>query len=230
MSLSYMRHAPMMAAVLGLCLAGTARAGVLFELDTGINGDSPTRVDNSLPALTALFENAGTNTVKLTLSAENLIAQEFVPVWLFNFDGDATGLSIFPLPGKVVSIDKSATQSLSGGNQIKAGLFNLQVNFDTSQANRFYGGFTVVITITGAGITETDFSVLSADKPSPNPSLGGWYTAADIRGIPFGNETTSGSIGGRPGTQAVPEPSSVILFTVGALGAIAARRFRKREV
>ncbi len=220
-------RAATMAAVVLACLAGTTRADLLFEVDTGINGDTPVKVDNSLPALTALFQNDGANAVKLTLDGSNLVEQEFVSVFLFNFDGNASTLTMFPFPPAVSSINKSATQSLSGGNQVKAGLFNIQINFNTNNASdRFEGGETLVFSITGAGLDENDFSVLSIDKPAPNPSAGGWYAAADLQGIPDGTATTSGSIGAAP-NAVVPEPSSLVLFIMSGAALVAAKRIRR---
>ena len=220
-----LRHwrATTMAALFVACLAGNSTADVLFDVDVGINGDLPVKVNNSLPALTALFQNDGANQVKLTLDASNLLPQEFVGVFLFNYDGDASSLTMFPFPPAVSSITKTATQSLSGGNQVKAGLFNIQIDFNTSSSSdRFQGGETLVFSIQKAGIDEADFSVLSIPKPAPNPSTGGWYAAADIQGIPDGTATTSGSVGAHP-NSAVPEPASLVLFILGGAGLFAVR-------
>jgi PEP-CTERM motif-containing protein len=220
-------------AMVAISATQPARADVVFSLDTLINGDAPTKVNNALPALVATISSPAAQAVNFHLDTNNLLEQEFVGVWLFNMDmsGGLDPLSIFvggpgltnpPVGG--VTID--GTQTLNGGNQVKGGLFNVLFSFVTGggPTNRFHGGMTLDITLTNAGagtLNENSFLVFSA--PDGNVP-GGWYSAADLQGIPAGREggTTSGSIGTRttdtPDT--VPEPGSMVLLSIGGIAVL----------
>ena len=92
---------------------------------------------------------------------------------------------------------------------------DIQFAFDTAPpGDRFTTGETVVVTISGVGITAEDFDVLSA----PAGGHGPYPTAAHVQGI---GASASGS-----GWVTVPEPSGAILFGVGTLLAGAAIRRR----
>jgi hypothetical protein len=210
--------------------SGSSSAYVQFALDTSTEGDFPVKVNNANPALTATFTNAGTDTVTLVLDATNLVSSEFIPFWLFNYAGDpdADNLAFSPIggAGELESVVLAASQSLNGGPQVKAGLFNVLLNFRTPNSqNRFTGSESLTLTITGDGLTETDFLLPSINGPE-NSGTGGWYTAARIQGIP-GNK--SGSIGTT--SASVPEPASVavwgLLGLVG-LGCVHRRRSARR--
>jgi MYXO-CTERM domain-containing protein len=214
-----------LAAALGLAATTTAQAGLTLGLDTGTNGAFPVKIDNSQPALSAIFDDVSLGTVNLTLDATNLVASEFVVNWLFNTTGiDATTLTITPMaPINAVadSISKSATKSLNGAPQIQAGLFNIAFDFPTSNSNpdRLAGGETQKYQITGTGLTSANFLSLSAG------SNGGWFSAARIQGIP--GQVGSGSIAGNTVTV-VPEPGTVISAGLGVLG-LAVLRLRRRR-
>jgi hypothetical protein len=220
----------LLAALLVTLPTAFSSAYVQFELDTSTNGDFPVKVNNANPALTATFTNAGADTVTLVLDATNLVSSEFIPFWLFNYvgDPDADNLAFSPIGGaaELESVVLSASQSLNGGSQVKAGLFNVLLNFRTSNSqNRFTGSESLTLTITGDGLTETDFLLPSINGPE-NSGVGGWYTAARIQGIP-GDK--SGSIGTT--SASVPEPASVavwgLLGLVG-LGCVHRRRSARR--
>lgn len=209
-----------------LALPAASRAVVVLELDTGINGTFPDKVNNALPALKATFTDAGADTVTLKLDATNLTSGEYIHNWLFNFNGDATTLTFTPdsTPPQD-GVQLSDPQALSGGNPVKAGLFNIEMDFNTANSgDRFNGGETLTVTITGTGITAADFNYASIDKPSPNGSTGGWLSAADIRGI--GTAGGSGSIG-TMNVAVVPEPSTVVLAAMGGVGLIGLRLRRR---
>ena len=112
--------------------------------------------------------------MQLTLDATNLFSQEFIGNWLFNYLGDpvADNLDIPAITSSVI-FAKSSTPTKDGGTQVKAGLFNLELIFDTTNnpnppnpSDRFQGGETLTLTLTGTGITEGKFLGLSIDKPA----------------------------------------------------------------
>lgn len=216
----------LVAAFLATATANTSSAYVKFALNTSTNGDFPVKVNNALPALTATFTNSGANTVSLVLDAANLVSTEFIPFWLFNYAGDplADNLAFAPVggAGELEKVKLSDTQSLNGGPQVKAGLFNVLLKFRTpGSQNRFNGSETLTFTITGNGLTETDFLLPSMDGPS-NSGSGGWYTAARIQGIPGG---LSGSIGTM---MVVPEPASIAVWGLLGLAGVVRKYLRRR--
>jgi hypothetical protein len=203
-----------------------ARADVTFNLNTVINGTSPV---GASPWLTATFQDIVAGDVKLTLT-NNLSSGQFITDVLFNSILDATSLTFTEFnaaaPPAVVSVTKSATQSLTGGSQIKGGGFNIDINYDNSPpGNRFgtSGGTVSIFEITGTGLTSANFLKLSLDNGS---MFGGpYYMAADVLGIPAGTDgqTISGSIGT---TAAIPEPETyaMMLAGLGMMGFVARRR------
>jgi hypothetical protein len=213
---------------------GTVEAGVVaFDLDTKINGSTPT---GTAPWLTATFTDINSTTVELTMT-NNMPSTNFVSTWLFNYTGSApTAAFVSGQAGISGTPTIDATQDLAGGNNIKAGLFNIKFDFSTSNSNsgaaRFSGGETSVYDFTRAsGLTASDFQLFSINKPNPNGSLGGWYSAAEVQG--FGNGL-SGSIGAKTEkeTPAAPEPGSLTLLGLGlaSFGAVGWVKKRKTKV
>ncbi len=229
-----LRFALLVSTVLLTLQAPAARAEyVLFELDTSTNGDAPNKVDPSKAALTFRFEDTATDQVTVTFDATNLLSTNFITTVLFNYDGDATDWNITTFSSQVKSSAQTMDQVLSGsgGVELEAGLFNVRLTFqdsvNTLNPDFFSGGETAFVLLTGSGLRATDFLVTSIDKPAPNPSVGGWYGAAGIRGIQVGGREVSGAVGANTYTV-VPEPGSITLFALGGLG-IAAFRLRRRS-
>lgn len=196
-------------------LSVPAMAAVIFDLDTTINGSTPT---GSPPFLTAVFQTTAVDTVQLTLT-NNMPSTNFVDNWMFNIN---------PLPALVFTWVSgvqaiAATSGLNfsnGGSNMKAGLFDIEFHYpsNTSDPNKFDGGHTSVYTITGSGITENSFLALSVDDPGSPPSSGGWYSAGHVQGFGAG---LSGSIGTN---QPVPEPAAFAILGFGIIALLRRRR------
>jgi PEP-CTERM motif-containing protein len=202
-----------------------ARADVIFSLDTVINGVSPT---GSPPWLTATFHENSVGDVTLTLN--NLMAPaQFVDTVVFNSILNPTTLTFALLtsPPQLATPVTSATQSLNGGPNMKAGLFNVEFDYATAAASRFTGGTSSIWHITGAGLTENNFLMTSIPELVGRNTFvgGGYYMAAHVQGIPdpLTGGTTSGSIGS---TTPIPEPETyaMMLAGLGLMGFVARRR------
>ena len=229
-----MRKFVKLVAILAFAVSSqVSHADLVFDLDTLVNGSSPT---DSGPWLTATFHTVSTGDVTLTLT-NDMTSPQFITEVAFNSLIDPTSLtftrtdSTSTVPSSSVSTD--STQDLTGGSSLKAGLFNIAISFGTSggTSKQFNSGNnSVIFNITGSGLTEDSFNLLSLDGGTG--FLGTDYLmAAKVQGIPIpgSNKTTSGSIGYVSVTP-VPEPQVYAMMGVGLLlmGFVAHRR-RQRD-
>ncbi len=198
--------------------APAARAGVLlFDYNTPIDGELPTVVDPAKPYLTMTVVDHAIDQVSFTIDATNLTSNLFVHRVLLNYIGNAaTELSVASFTVQSGGAGFFASQTNSGV-ELKAGLFNVAWNFSNNPSvDQFNGGETATFILQGNGLTVDDFLLTSIDKPAPDPSAGGWYTAALIGGIPVGPRVANGSLGAST-YSVVPEPGSITLLALGGL-------------
>lgn len=228
---------PTLVALGFLGLSTSVQAAIIVNVNSGINGTLPAK-DNSLVPyyVQTKFETVTAGNVKLTVTL-NVESSAFLKDLLFNSNVNPTGLTFaLDVPNSSPNTDVlasqilvTATQSQNGGSNIKAGFFN--INFTPpsgGSGERFNGTEHVVFNITGGSITEDTFAGTSiADGGNP----GGYYVAADFAG--FGS---SGSAGSKtytyedpaPASLETPEPASLAIWGLGAIGcAIAGYRRRK---
>jgi hypothetical protein len=177
------------------------------------------------PWMTAVFDDSygDANTVRLTMSADNLTGTEFISRWLFNFSGNVADLGFTYVGGSSTGPAYSALY-LGESNNTKAdgdGYYDIGFYFPTNDASRFNAGETVVYDISyNSPIAASSFNLFSSE----GGGTGVYLTAAHVQGI--GSESKSGWVGT---TTVVPEPVSSALFVVGAatLGFRRLRKFRK---
>jgi len=202
----------LIAVLLFAAITQASHADVTFNLDTVINGDTPS---GSSPWLTATFTNIATDQVELTL-ANNMGSGQYISDLLFSTSiSNPTSLTVSPSPSPYTgSISISTDQTLAGDPSVQAGLFNINIPFTGSI--QFNGTNSPVnLFLSASGLTEDSFNLLSADGGTSNP--GGWLMAAEVQGIPvIGGGTTSGSIG-FTNVSAVPEPEIYAMMGVGLL-------------
>jgi len=224
-------------------LAPSAEATVTYSLDWLFSGQQPA---NSGPWGSISFQNTAnvTDSVTVTMTASNLASSEFITFWGFNSTLAVAGLTVnysdTDASATSVKADCPAGAGCDAGTH-KAdgdGFYDIVLSFDTSAgATRFTNGETITFTITGTGLTETNFSPLSEGGTGP----GNYNTAIHIQGIQgntscsgwAGNSTSTGKAGTGVGSScgtSVSEPS-ILLFAGLALTGIvgASRRFMVRR-
>ena len=226
--------------VMALCLVhGQADADTLI-LKPDVEFSVNTAPVNTPPWMTATFEDFGTNTVRLTMSADNLTGTEFISKWFFNFDGDAAVLEFAYIDGS--STGPESSQVYTGEtNNTKAdgdGYYDIGFYFPTANGSRFEADETIVYDITyTSAISVSSFNFFS----TPGGGNGTYLTAAHVQsiapdsgglcgnGIPVNDPPNNGTCSGWVGTTTVvPEPVSSTLFLVGA-ATLGYRRFRKNK-
>jgi hypothetical protein len=188
------------------------------------------------PWMTALFEDAGANTVKLTLTSTSsplLLAGTKFNILYFNSTvaitgvtqaaGAAGGTSPETYDG-FVAADHFKPNAIKpdGGH---AGLFDLQLNFD----NDPWGlGTTNILTLTGTGLTAESFNSPSvADGAKP----GGYTFAAHMQAYNSAGQSTwlrgNPSTGTPPPLVPLPAAAWSGMALLAGLGIVAKLRKRK---
>jgi hypothetical protein len=219
-----------------LCLGSAAHVHantVVFDFDTEFSmADSP---QGLTPWITATFDDMGTpGGVRLTIEATNLDPDEYIIQALFNYSGDASGLSF-------TAVDISAASPVNGTPVASndayqadgAGLADIKFQFENaSGSNRFTAGESIVYDISATGLLATDFEVTTTGGDN-----GAVLAAAQIAGISAPGCTepdlTCGSGWITPGDgyeppSAVPVPAAVWLFGSGLLGLVGIGRRARR--
>jgi hypothetical protein len=193
---------------------GTARADLVLNLDSHINGATPA---DPTPWVTLDFHDVSPGVVELTVS-NHLSTSEYLSDVLFNSSIALNASSFTYVGGQPFS---GLSFGVNGGNQIEAGVFGVDFTYPTPNGGgRLSGGLNSIYDIHAAGLTAQSFDVFSTPDQH---SIGTYLAATEVRGIPDGS---SGSIGTT--MNAVPEPSTALLITVGFFGVLAHRRFGRR--
>lgn len=192
---------------------------ITFNMNTVYSGGTPS---GSAPWATATISDTGTNTVTLTM--DNLLSSpQFISDWYFNLDpaevGSVTGSDFNYKSGF------AANSTQVGEDGFKAdggGYYDIDINWLTSQGNRFVGGDKAVYTITASGLDAQDFLYLSTQSGGH----GTHYSAIHVQGIPpCGDSAWVGS-----DKANVPEPGTMALFGMGLALAGALSFVRRKRV
>jgi len=210
-------------AIAGIAIvAAPGRASADFNIYFGSSGPfSGNGPSNPGPYAIATFSNDGPNQVLLTLKdyglldpTKGLTGGEFISGFYFNAQQSSgntnipVGLAVTQVPGTPTA--ESITVSQDASKADGDGFFDILIGFTTSNTpDRFGVDATAQFTITGTGITENSFNYLSVNGGGPGPQTG----AIHLQG--YGD---SAWYGAGPPPPAVPEPSTLAIAGLGALG------------
>ncbi len=197
-------------------------AAVTFNFDTIISGGTPS---GTSPWATLLIENAGSNTVNMTLShVADAGSGQFLSQLLLNLNVVPGNLAIIESSPKIVGFAFGNNAFNAPGNN----RFDLEVSFGTANRNggieRLKPGESVSWQLTGTGLTEDSFLATTKD---------GWYNMIHVQGIPGKGKDSSSKITGDyyycepPTEQPVPEPASLVALGLGAAALLRRRRAKK---
>jgi hypothetical protein len=197
-----------LAALLAANLA--AQAAVDIGTDVSILGAKP--ASSNTPWVNSLFTDIGPNTVRLTITAPNLTASEFIQNLYLNFNDTKQVNSLLFTPVFSLWQGVSTDYGLNlKQNQFQAGSqggnFDIKLNFQKNGglSSQFNQGDTVVFDITttqNTSLSSLDFAFRSFD--GSHPPL--YYEAANLGGI---SKNDSGFVAADTFTVSlVPEPAS----------------------
>jgi hypothetical protein len=212
--------ASLLASSILLPAAAVRATSLSFNLDVPFSGaDQPA---GTTPWITATFDDSfgDANTVRLILSATNLVLSESVTGWYFNFDPDLdpTQLTFNAVDNSDAvpnAINTGVDSFLANGD----GMYDIQFDLPPPAGSfpaRLTGGETIIYDVSYVSpITVASFDFFSAE----GGGQGAFLSAAHIGGI--------GPAGDGSGWIGVPEPSTALLFALGVMG-LAISRGRRR--
>lgn len=202
-----LRLIPVVALVGAALIGPAAQATITFEFNTVIAG-----APQGGPAFATLtIENAGTDTVTLTLdhSADpGLAGGQAIHYLLLNIDPFVAGFNLTSADPHFEGFSLS-----ENGKNDSGASFDLKVDFDIAPpSDRFTAGDVVTMTATGTGLTENSFDALSAG----NAQYQGMIHFISIPPVGDSAKVVPG--------QPVPEPATLVALGLGAVVLLKRRR------
>ena len=209
--------AALMLAATGQSFAATFSYDLSTEFSGGTDPVGPT------PWVTVSFADFAADTVRLTIDATGLSANEFFTEFDFNYLG-GPALTSASFTNQTATTGTVANPSIAtGSNAFKAdgdGFFDITFGFQTSAGSGRFGADDVWrVDIGGTGLSASMFN----QQSFTGGDNGIWYVAAHVQGI--GSAGGSGWIGGTPANP-IPEPEIYAMMAagLGLMGFVARRR------
>jgi hypothetical protein len=193
--------------------AGEAKADLMYDLKYVFNG--ATNLSGS-DWMTANFQTVTPGVVKLTLTSNLADPNYYIQDVAFNVAPTVTpgslGFHVDSASGTAISNILNTTQNteflVGSGNKGRG--FDVLLTFPTASKNRFNGSDSVVMTITGQGITAESFNYLNTAG------------AANV-GAHIALGTSSSAIS-NVNPVPTPIPPAAWLFASGLIGLVGVRR------
>jgi hypothetical protein len=209
-------HVVLFVGVLAILSPGIAVGSV----EISIGGPELSNGGTTIPddAITLSFNDAGANTVQLTIAANPGAVK--VKDIVFNVAPAFTSLAFAYVSGVVANDTDFDANDQKLNNLLD--LFDVLFSYSTSGPNgSFFNGKTSVYNLSAPGLTAAAFNAFNDDGAGP-------FRAAAHINLPNGS-SPSGKYGGN-GDGVIPEPASVLVWAALSLcGAIiCGRRYRRR--
>jgi hypothetical protein len=204
-------------ALLALVLSATpvVRAAVDPSVEVGVDtsyaGTGPK--SSTTPWVDSSFQDIAPDTVRLTITADNLSNPEYLQSLYLNFNDtkQVTSLIFTPVFSLWQGLEDNFSLQLSRNNEQAAtgGNYDILLDFSTSHgaSRRFGTGDQVVFDITTSQ-ANTELSSLDFAMRSVPGSAGSFYAAAFIQGTGFNHKDSDFAGASTFTVLGVPEPAS----------------------
>jgi len=201
-------------AVLGIAMSSVAHAAEVrldFLDSTVLSGSNGIAGNGDGIVASLLLQDTGLGQVTATLTNLSLLtSSQFFGELKLNlspFPNDPT--ATFLAPVSKITFDENGIQAPKGNR------YDVSVEFLTNASARLGAGQTTTFVITGQGLDAADFLAQS--------SGGGPMALLHVQGVgPNANDS-----GWVSGSAPVPEPATMAVLAIGALGVARRRRLRK---
>jgi hypothetical protein len=212
--------------------AGSRATTVDYSINELAEYSSATAPAAGSASATLTISDIAANEVQVTLTADLTVAgtakQDIVGLWL-NLPDSAGALTVGSPSGPAtpVSVTQSATQTLvpGGANSALTGFYDVDIKLPNGTGGALQGTATESFTLTGAGLTASEFVRPElAHNSSPSQS---YYAMIAVDNLLGSAGSGTGYYGaGAPSVVPLPGGLALMVSGLGGLAALAVRRRR----